>query len=137
MPVYPQGANAYVDARDVAGALIRLAKEPSCSGKRFIAIGANLTYKSLFTDLATHLGVKPPRIKAGPLISKMAWLGSSLAARLTASESFITRDIVRTSLSTFGYDSARLKEAIGYEFIPIEKTIEDACRGYREWELKN
>jgi nucleoside-diphosphate-sugar epimerase len=136
MPVYPQGANAYVDVRDVAQGLIRLAKEPSCSGKRFIAIGANLTYKELFTSLAFRLRVKPPHIKAGPVLSNLAWLGTGLVAALTGTEPFITRDLVRTSLNTFGYDSARLREAIGYTFIPIQKTIEDAAQGYREWEIK-
>jgi nucleoside-diphosphate-sugar epimerase len=134
MPVYPRGSNAYVDARDVAKALIQLSGKPDHAGQRFIAISENLSYRDLFTGLAVCLGKRPPFIKAGLLLCSAAWLGSSLFARLRGTEAYVTRDLVRTAVNSFGYDSSRLKEALGFAFTPIQKTIQDSCRGYQEWE---
>lgn len=41
---YPAGSNAVVDARDVAGAMVRL-MEHGASGERYILAGENLGYK--------------------------------------------------------------------------------------------
>jgi dihydroflavonol-4-reductase len=137
MPVYPCGSNAYVDARDVAKALIELAKKPESSGKRYIAIGANLSYKELFTGLATCLGKKSPYIEAGPVLCNAAWMGTGLLALLTGSRASITRDLARTAIHKFGYNSVRLQQEIGFTFTPIQKTIEDSCKGYKAWIQEN
>jgi len=124
---YPTGSNAFVDVRDVAKALITLTGNEKAINKRFIAGGTICTYKKIFDLMAKGLGVNPPKIKVKSGLVTLVWMLAEIKGLLTGTEPFITKDMSLTSSKNYDFDSSRLKELLDFEFIPIEKTIEDTC----------
>ena len=129
---YPTGSNAFVDVRDVAKALILLAGNEQALNKRFIASGTVCTYKKIFDLMADGLGVPPPKIKVKSGLVTLVWLLAELKGFMTGTEPFLTRDMALTSSKNYDFDSSRLKELLHFKFMPIEKTIMETCRVYRE-----
>ncbi|HEX2618353.1 MAG TPA: NAD-dependent epimerase/dehydratase family protein, partial [Flavobacteriales bacterium] len=69
---FPPGANAVVDARDVATAMVRL-MEVGTSGERHLLIGENVTYERLFTLIAAAAGRPAPTSRLKPWMLQLAW----------------------------------------------------------------
>lgn len=124
---YTRGANAFVDARDVAEAMFAL-MESEIVNKRFLCTGTNISFREVFTLIAKALNVNPPSVYAGLFVSniarRMSWLKGIFTGKRT-----LTRETVRSAHSVTLYDSSRLQEAIGIRFRPIEETIANAVKG--------
>lgn len=134
---YTGGANAFVDVRDVAQALIQLMQNEEISGERFILTSENITYKDLFDKIAACLGIKGPQIKAGKFLGYSAWIAAYLQSLLSGKEPFITRELVNTGSKSFFYSNEKIKKTLGYEFIPLDKTISDTCKILKKEGLNN
>jgi dihydroflavonol-4-reductase len=124
---YSSGANAFVDARDVAYCMVELMNS-SISNENFLCTGTNLSFKNLFELIAKEAKVKPPTIKAGKFLSL-------LALRIDAIKGFfsgkrkLTKETVHSSMSISEYDSSKLKQTLNFDFKPIEETIQNAVKG--------
>lgn len=121
---YTSGTNAFVDARDVARAMILL-MDSKLSGERFLCTGHNVSFRDLFGELAHSLRVKGPRIKASKGLSKLGWLGSSLIGLFTGKSS-LTRETIESASSVVIYDSSKLMEVLDFKFIPLKESIQNA-----------
>ena len=133
---YSEGCNGFVDVRDVVNIMSRLA-ESDISGERFVVSADNVTYKTIFTMIARETGKKPPQFKASRLMGQLAWRASYLQGKLTGTKPLITRETAITAGNNYLYSNQKLKEALDYQFIPVETAIKDACRFYldnRAWE---
>ena len=63
MKFYTSGANAVVDARDVAWTMAELVAK-GVVRERFLVVGPQQTFRELFSVFARSLGKTPPNIKA-------------------------------------------------------------------------
>jgi nucleoside-diphosphate-sugar epimerase len=133
---YPPGANAFVDVRDVAKALILLNKDERATGRRFIAASANISYKQLFDQMANALGVRAPYIAAGKKLTYMVWLFAEAYAFITRGSPFVTKDMAMTSTRTYYYDTNRLVNELSYQYLPLEQTLKDTAAAYKDWKSK-
>jgi len=124
---YTRGANAFVDARDVAHAMVLLMRS-DISRERFLCTGTNIGFRELFEMIAREIGVKPPSIEAGPLMSALAYRVAGIAGFFTGRLT-LTRETARSAQSVTVYDSSKLEKAVGFEFTPLEDTIRNAVRG--------
>lgn len=124
---YTEGANAFVDARDVAKAMFLLT-ESNVVNERFLCTGSNVSFRKLFELIAEKTGAKPPSVKAGSFLSNLArradWFLSLFTGKRT-----LTRETVRSAQTVTTYSSAKLEKQIGIEFTPLEATIENAVKG--------
>jgi dihydroflavonol-4-reductase len=132
LPFYPPGSNGYVDARDVATALVRLMDDPTCFGKRYLLVSETVTYQSLFQNISQCLDVKPPSRPAGKALSYAYWAFSEIYSLLTRNPPMLTKEMLETSFKTYNYDNNRIRQALGFEFIPLSKTIADTCAIIKE-----
>lgn len=132
-PWYTGGVNAWVDVKDVAEAALIL-MHSDVAGQRFILSQGDHTYKHIFTLMATAMGRRPPHKKAGPLMSKLAWLLSLLKAGISGKKSILTLETVRTAQAVCRYDNAKfLRYFPEFEYRPIKNTIERVSKNF----LKN
>lgn len=124
---YTKGANAFVDARDVARAMFLL-MESDIKNERFLCTGTNISFRQIFELMAAAMKVKAPSIYAGPFLSNMArrlsWLKGVFTGKRT-----LTRETVKSAHSVTTYNSSKLQKAIGFEFTPISETIDNAVKG--------
>ena len=131
LKVYTKGMNGYVDVRDVARSMVQL-MESEIVNERFIINSENLFYRDFFILLAGFLGKKPPSIMAPRIVQELAWRFFKITAFISGTKPFITKETARTSRNIHHYSNEKIKNAIGIEFIPIEKSLEDLCAEFLE-----
>ncbi|MEM1220212.1 MAG: NAD-dependent epimerase/dehydratase family protein [Bacteroidota bacterium] len=130
-PFYPAGASGFVDVRDVADFMIRLMAE-EVRGQRYLLNGANLGYGELFSDLASRLGKKPPRVKVNWWIKEAAWRAEWIRTRFTGGSPFITKETANNSMESWQFDAQKSLEMPGFSYRPLEQTLEETCRQFAE-----
>lgn len=123
---YPPGMNGFVDVRDVARAMVLL-MESDIKNERFILSAENVTYKRLFDLIAAGFGKKGPQIRVGAFLSGLSWRIELILSWLKGRKPLVTRETARTAVQHYEYSSEKIKQAIGFVFIPIEDTIRHFC----------
>lgn len=122
LKVYTRGMNGYVDVNDVVKAMILL-MESNISGERFILNSENLSYKNFFEITAFSLGVKPPKYKAGKVVSELTWRLLKFNSQLTGKKPLITRYTARTANSIYRYSNNKIVKVTGIRFTPVAESI--------------
>lgn len=128
---FTRGINGYVDADDVAEAMIQLMKS-DISDERFILSSEDWSYENLFKSIAKNLNVKGPTLYASPFLGEIAWRILSVISIFTRKQPLITKATAKNAKAIFRYDSSKIKDRIGFEFIPIEKSIASTCERFLE-----
>ncbi|HUH29080.1 NAD-dependent epimerase/dehydratase family protein [Gelidibacter sp.] len=131
MPYYTTGVTAYVDVDDVVRAMVLLMKSP-IKNERFIVISENLTFKEFQHQTALALGVKPASKEATPLILGIGWRLDWLNRLFTGKCRRLSRQMTKSAASITKYDASKLKNALGFEFKPMQLSIEETCKLFLE-----
>lgn len=130
MPFYTSGLTGYVDARDVAKAMILLVEQKQYD-KRFIVSAENLSAQTLMGMFAQEMGKKAPHILA------RRWMLNGVAAlnRIYAffirTEPLLTGESVHATMGRSRYSSAKLIETLQFEFVPIKTSVQNAVAFFR------
>src|SRR6478735_10098187 len=119
---YSTGLLNYADVRDVAETSIELLFSHIVN-ERFIINGQTVRYKDFFDQAAKRFGVRPPSIKATPLLGELALLGSTMRYWFTGKEPMVTREILRNASSDYVYNNKKIVDATGHNFRSLEDTL--------------
>ena len=128
---YTAGMNGFVGVDDLVEVMLRLMKE-HVMGERFIVSAENVSYRQLFEWMAESLGVSPPRWKAGPILSGMAWRALQLRQHLTGKRSSITKETAKTAQQIYRYNHSKLKNKLDFTFTPIREVVEKTAKMFLE-----
>jgi len=129
LPFFTKGTTGVVDVEDVVNASVQL-MESNIKGERFILVGKNISYKSLFTTIAKHLKVKAPSIKASKLITEISW-------RIGAFINFISFNTISPSINKYSakashnttlYDGSKIEKFINFNYTSFDDTIKKICK---------
>ena len=123
---YTRGINGYVDVRDVTRVMIRL-MEDNIFGDRFIVSSGNLTYQQLFTLMAKYLGKPAPAKHVPSFLSGIAWRAEAVRSYLFRTKPVITREMATTASQEYAYSNDRIREKLGFVFLPTEESVRDTC----------
>jgi len=126
---YTRGINGYVDARDVADAMILL-MESQISGERFILNACNISFFDLFNKISVALHVKPPKIVANPFMTSLAWQAEFIRRLITGGEPVITRISMRSAHAKQYYSAAKIGSQLPFTFRDIDETIRHTAKCY-------
>ena len=132
---YTNGSNGYVDVRDVSTIMFRLMKS-EIKGERFILSAENISYKDLFTVIATALSVSPPKILANKLVSELSWRIISAWSFISGSTPLITKETAKSANTYYKYSSEKIIKELDYRFIPIEDSIRNTANAYLKGAFK-
>ena len=124
MRFYTDGASGFVGVNDVVKAMILLMNS-NIKNERFILNAENITYKEVFSTIATNLGKKVPSIKARKWMLSLTWRLDVLKAFLFGTEQRLNKDSARSALTTSTYSNDKIKQSLDFSFEPIEKVIKD------------
>ena len=128
MKFYPTGGTGFVDVRDVSAAIMTLIDEKNWANaikKRFLLNAGNIPYEKTFTLIANSLKVKAPSLPANKYLLALAWRAAWVAGKLTGKKPLITRGSVGNASKKQLFDGTRITREFGFEYRPIEKTIEE------------
>lgn len=119
---YTTGSTGYVDVNDVVKAMIQLVKS-DIKNERYILVSENLSFKDFFTKTANYLDVKPPQKEAKPWLLNIAWRLDWLKHKLTRKRRVLSKQTANSAVTTTIYSNNKIKDAIGFEFLPMDKSI--------------
>jgi len=131
MKYYTLGGTGFVDVRDVAKLMVELMNS-NITNERFVLNSENIIYKDFFQMISDETGVKRPKKPATRRLLKLALILDCVASTLKLKKREITKDIVRSSLSVSKYSSNKIKETLNYNFIPVDKTIQELSVLYKK-----
>lgn len=123
---YTSGSCGLVDVEDVAKTMILL-MESKISNERFIINAENWNYKTVFKVAARCFGVNPPAREAKPWMLELAWRASALGTLFTGKKIGVDKISAQAANRMQDYDNNKIKEAIGFKFKPVNKSIEEIC----------
>lgn len=131
-PWYTEGVSGFVDARDVAAAMIAL-MESGISGERFILSAENRPYRDLFNMMASAFGKKEPHKKVTPFIAGIVYRWEAFKSRFTGKEPLITKETAHTARAKVYFDNSKLKKFLpDFSYHTIEDTIRDTCAALQQ-----
>lgn len=121
---YTGGSVGLVDVADVAACMIALMNS-DITAERYIINAENWYYKDLFNTVADKFNVQKPTRQAKPWMLELAWRGASLISSITGKSPAIDKISAQSASLVQNYDNAKIKKAIGFEFKPIDRTIDE------------
>jgi nucleoside-diphosphate-sugar epimerase len=125
---FSPGSNAFVDARDVVKIMILLV-ENDIKSERYLCIGENSSFKSLFELIAKHLNQNPPKYQVSPILMGIAWRLSVFWSVMTFSSPTITKSSARSAFKNIKFSNEKVRKALNYDFYSLEESVENAVAG--------
>lgn len=125
---YPNGANATVDARDVANVMVEL-MDKNIFNERFLCIGSNQSFLHLMTTIANEMNITPPMKEGKRSLVKMVKVFLDFWALITRKRSAITKDTIDNLFSKRSYDNSKVTQTLNYSFISLEESVRNSVKG--------
>jgi nucleoside-diphosphate-sugar epimerase len=126
-PYYTKGMTAYVDIDDVVNAMIQLMKS-DIKNESFITMSENLTFEDFQVKVAKSLGVQPAKKEAGKFLMGIAWRMDWLMHKLKGKRRKLSKQMAKSAITKKIFDNSKLKDALNFEFTPVDASIEKAGR---------
>jgi len=123
---YTNGGSGYVDVHDVAKAMMLLTKS-AIIGERFILVSENCSNKDILSWMADGFGKYRPFIPIGRRVFWAVGLLSEVIGKVFNFHHLIDRGTARTATNREFYSNLKIKNSLGFQFAPIEKSIQAIC----------
>ncbi|GAA4804532.1 NAD-dependent epimerase/dehydratase family protein [Litoribaculum gwangyangense] len=120
---YPSGTIALIAIEDVVTVMIKL-MESNINNERFVLVSENWTYKDFLSALSKSVNAIPPKKQVNQRLLNLAWKLDWLVHKLTGKRRQLTKQIVHSLTTETIYSSKKIKDALSYEFKPINETID-------------
>ncbi len=124
------GSTAYVDVRDVANIAIEL-MEKSIFGQRFILTSENVKYKDIADKVRKYFRKKPAKIISNSILDLLPFFATIFGWFIP-----ILKLGNKTNVETIKSDSTitnkKIRETLGYEFIPIDESVNFHLKNYKD-----
>jgi nucleoside-diphosphate-sugar epimerase len=121
---YTSGTVGLIAVNDVIDIMVKLMKS-NITNERFVLVAENWHYKKFLQALAESVNTSSPKKLVNPQLLKLAWKLDWLKTKLTGKRRRLTKHIAKSLTTEKNYSSDKIKEALGYSFNPIDKSIKD------------
>ncbi len=126
MKYYTTGASGFVGVTDVIQIMCSL-MNGDYTNERYILVAENLNYQNAFGMIAKGLKKPAPTKKASPFMMNMAYYVQQISHTLFRTKQSIFKSSIRSAFSISHYKNEKIKKELNYEFIAIEKAIEETA----------
>lgn len=127
---YTNGANGFVDVRDVA-ALMILLMDSKIKNQRFILNAENTSYKYFFDLMHQEFGKPMSSVKVGKVLSNLAWRAGKIYCSLTGGTPLITKETAGSAHRISLFSNEKIKTTFPeFLFIPVDQSVKDTCKLY-------
>jgi dihydroflavonol-4-reductase len=131
VPGFPIGGRNYVHVKDVAvGTVNALTK--GRIGECYILGNDNLSYKEIFSMIASVIGVPPPKKTFSPIMVMAYTVFGSIIGFLTGKPPALSLSTARISCDEHYYTSKKALKELELPQTPIETAIEEAFQWFKE-----
>ncbi|MDO9510530.1 MAG: NAD-dependent epimerase/dehydratase family protein [Bacteroidales bacterium] len=119
---FTSGITGYVDARDVAAAMILL-MDSEIHNERFILNSENISFKTLFDNIATALQKPIPTVHITPLMGEVAWRIFWAISLFSRKNPIITRETAHSAQNVYRYSGEKISKLTGFQYRSIKESI--------------
>ena len=130
MKFYTKGVTGYVDVKDVVRAMILLMNETNfetAKNQRFLLNAENVSFQSVFCQIADALEKPRPKFFASNLMLKLLWRVSKFVGWITGKPSALTRDVVVNSNTVNNFDGSKIVKQFNFNYLPISESIKQTA----------
>lgn len=131
MKYYTEGVTGYVGVWDVVKCMMLL-MESEISNDQFVLNSANLSFKELFSEIASNLSKKAPSKLANDRLLSLAVKGEKIRSFISRTSPQLTKDSIKSATSKTFYSAEKLSSQINFTFEKIEDTLKKVCNLYLE-----
>lgn len=129
---YTLGVTGYVSAKDVVNVMYLL-MSGTYKNQGYILVSENLSFKTFQDYVCDALGVSAPSKEAKPWLLQLAWRLDWLQHKLFGKRRQLTKQLATSAIEISKYDNSKVKNALNYEFEPIQESINEVA----EWFLSD
>jgi hypothetical protein len=101
--------------------------ESEIKNERFLLNSENFSYRNLFTIANSCFHQAIPSIRATAFMSNIVWRLEKVRSFFSGSTPLITQETARAAQQQNFFSNKKIREAIQFNFIPIEQSIRDTC----------
>ena len=130
LKLYTEGTTGYVGVKDVVKSMVLL-MESEIKNERYILVAENLRLKDVLFKIAEVFGKKRPSIKVTKTLSEIAWRVLSIV-KVFGIQPRLTKQTASSIHNQYYFSNEKIKKAIGIEFEPMSKTIQESCKDYKK-----
>ena len=122
------GGSAYVDVRDVAQIALKLV-EKKHFGERFVVISENIKFLKIANQIREKLGLSDAKLIPSFVLKIGRFLSSTLGWLIPPLR-IISKSNVEAVSTFVKVSNKKVKEAIDYQFIPVEESVNFHLENY-------
>ena len=126
---FPSGTVGLVAVEDVVSIMIRLMDAP-IKNERYVLVAENWPYKDFLQTLAKSVNGELPAKLATKTLLDITWKLDWLKHKLTGKRRRLTRHLAEAISTEKRFNSIKVKNALNYEFQPIEESINSVGKQY-------
>ena len=131
-PWYTEGVSGFVDAADVARAMIAL-MQSDIKNERFILSAENWAFRDVFSAMAASFGKKPPHRRVKPYMASLLWRLEKLKNLFTGTDPLLTKETADTGQRKVYFNNSKLLRSLpGFTYKSLRQTIEEYCLEYMQ-----
>lgn len=119
---YPTGLLNYVDARDVAQAVVN-ALDGEVLNQRFILSAGSVSYQQVLEQIAKLTGGRPPMRALSPAIGQLVCWAEKTRSLLSAQEPRITPALLRSASNRYEFSNQKALGLLPNGFRSLEETL--------------
>lgn len=131
MSHYTTGTTGFVDIWDVINAMTLLMKS-DITNEKFVLVSENLTFKKFFTDVANQINVASPKKEAKQWLLSLAWRLDWLRSKLLGKRRKLSKQMAKSAVSKTRFSSDKIKTQLEFEFKPMEVSIAETAKLFRQ-----
>ncbi|MES2798781.1 MAG: NAD-dependent epimerase/dehydratase family protein [Bacteroidota bacterium] len=125
---YTSGANALVDARDLATIMVRLMNS-DIKNDRFLCAAENIPLKDLLSLIASKIGKRPPSIAVPDWMMGVTWRIFAIYGWIRREQPVVTKDTTRHATEHLIYDASKIRKALDFKFRTTSEMVDNAVAG--------
>jgi nucleoside-diphosphate-sugar epimerase len=128
---YSEGITGFVSVDDVVKAMILLMNS-KIKNQRYILVAENLSFKTVFDEIAKTLNVKKPSIKVTRFMSELGWRIEYIKSVLTGKPAILTKHSAKSIHNSYFYSSKKIETDLNFNFEPVFNAIARISSIYKE-----
>lgn len=126
---YTEGITGFVSVNDVVKSMIDL-MDSSIINEQFVLVSENLSFKTVFYEIAKAFGKKASKIRVTKFMSGIFWRLDAFRSFITNSNPILTKKSADSLHSKSYYNSDKIIKALNFKFEKIADTIKTICKLY-------
>lgn len=128
---YSEGITGFVSVNDVVKSMIAL-MDSAVINEQFVLVAENLSFKTVFYEIAKAFGKEPPKIKVNKFRSSIIWRITTFWAFITNKNPILTKNSAKSLHTKRYYSSDKIIKTLNFKFEKITSVIQTICTFYNQ-----